>query len=146
MKTNTIHCDGIIISACNAEVEKCSDSRCTLDAATSYKNDALVTKFSNEMGIDRERAIQLFEETKSFLAKAASVTSPIEPPSREVDAMWHSFILFTKDYLVFCRDYLGTFVHHVPHVLDGCTADQGGSQEDGGMRCHGITGACQFAG
>jgi hypothetical protein len=146
MKTNTIHCDGIIISACNAEVDKCSDSICTPDAATFYKNDALVTKFSHEKGVDRERANQLFEETKSFLVRAASVRAPIEPPSREVDAMWHTFILFTKDYLVFCRNYLGTFVHHVPHVLGGCTSDQDGSQDGGGMDCHSIASARQFAG
>jgi hypothetical protein len=146
MKTKTDQCDGTIMNARNAKIEKRTDSRCTLNVATFYKNDALVTKFSQETGVDRERANQLFEETKSFLVRAASVAAPIEPPSREVDAMWYAFILFTNDYLLFCRNYLGEFVHHVPHVLGGCTSDQGGSQDDGGMDCHSIASARQFAG
>jgi hypothetical protein len=29
--------------------------------------------------------------------------------------MWHTFLLFTKDYLNFCNNYLdGEFFHHVP--------------------------------
>ncbi len=35
-------------------------------------------------------------------------------PSREVDELWHTFILFTKDYREFCQNYLGQFLDHVP--------------------------------
>jgi hypothetical protein len=31
-----------------------------------------------------------------------------------IDEMWHTFVLFTKDYAAFCERYFGHFVHHVP--------------------------------
>ena len=34
----------------------------------------------------------------------------------KVDAMWHNFILFTKDYERFCKDVAGFFIHHLPDV------------------------------
>jgi hypothetical protein len=35
-------------------------------------------------------------------------------PSQVVDAAWHEFILFTRNYEVFCRQALGRFLHHTP--------------------------------
>jgi hypothetical protein len=35
-------------------------------------------------------------------------------PSKEVDELWHLFILFTKDYREFCQKYLGQFLDYVP--------------------------------
>ena len=32
----------------------------------------------------------------------------------QVDAMWHTFILFTRDYARFCQDIAGEFIHHTP--------------------------------
>jgi hypothetical protein len=33
---------------------------------------------------------------------------------RELDDMWHTFLLFTKEYHAFCRSYFGYFIHHSP--------------------------------
>lgn len=35
-------------------------------------------------------------------------------PSQVVDAAWHEFILFTRNYQHFCRKGLGRFLHHTP--------------------------------
>ena len=35
-------------------------------------------------------------------------------PSQAVDAAWHEFILFTRNYQHFCRHGLGRFLHHTP--------------------------------
>lgn len=35
-------------------------------------------------------------------------------PSQVVDAAWHEFILFTRNYDHFCRRGLGRFLHHTP--------------------------------
>jgi hypothetical protein len=35
-------------------------------------------------------------------------------PSQVVDAAWHEFILFTRNYRVFCQRALGRFLHHTP--------------------------------
>lgn len=35
-------------------------------------------------------------------------------PSQVVDAAWHEFILFTREYKKFCSKTLGRFLHHTP--------------------------------
>jgi hypothetical protein len=35
-------------------------------------------------------------------------------PSQVVDAAWHEFILFTRNYQHFCRRGIGRFLHHTP--------------------------------
>ncbi|MGB8467648.1 MAG: hypothetical protein WCE21_01470 [Candidatus Babeliales bacterium] len=36
--------------------------------------------------------------------------------SEDVDKLWHSFILFTKDYSLFCKTCSGSFLHHAPET------------------------------
>ena len=38
----------------------------------------------------------------------------IHSEMKEIDDMWHTFLLFTKDYISFCKEYLGRFFHHSP--------------------------------
>lgn len=38
----------------------------------------------------------------------------VSMPSQAVDVMWHEFILFTRDYQLFCKKSFGRFLHHVP--------------------------------
>lgn len=37
---------------------------------------------------------------------------------REIDEMWHEFILFTEDYCQFCTQYFGAYMHHLPNIFD----------------------------
>jgi hypothetical protein len=34
--------------------------------------------------------------------------------SIRVDEVWHQFVLFTREYAMFCEEHLGGFVHHRP--------------------------------
>ena len=38
----------------------------------------------------------------------------IHSEMKEIDDMWHIFLLFTKDYMTFSKKYLGEFFHHSP--------------------------------
>ena len=31
-----------------------------------------------------------------------------------IDEMWHTFLLYSKDYYDFCHQYLGRMIHHRP--------------------------------
>ena len=35
---------------------------------------------------------------------------------KEIDDVWHTFILFTKDYTRFCHQYFGHYLHHQPTI------------------------------
>lgn len=37
-------------------------------------------------------------------------------PLKEIDDMWHEFILFTEDYTEFCIHYFGQYIHHKPVI------------------------------
>lgn len=36
--------------------------------------------------------------------------------SKDVDNLWHSFILFTHEYANFCKRYANHFLHHIPET------------------------------
>jgi hypothetical protein len=60
-----------------------------------------------------EYAETLFEETLKFLATGYALRQAVSP-SEEIDAMWHHFILHTKEYAAWCQSSFGTFIHHNP--------------------------------
>jgi len=37
---------------------------------------------------------------------------------KEMDDMWHTFLLFTMDYADYCEKYFGEFIHHMPTTDD----------------------------
>jgi hypothetical protein len=39
-------------------------------------------------------------------------------PNEIVDEVWHNHILFTHDYLAFCNQIAGKFIHHNPLISD----------------------------
>lgn len=47
-------------------------------------------------------------------------TCVIHTEMRDIDNMWHTFLLFTQDYQAFCQTYLnGIFFHHHPFLNTG---------------------------
>ena len=54
-----------------------------------------------------------------FLAYAVSGKKFVSMPSQVVDDLWHEFILYTKNYQLFCRRAFGGFLHHTPAVVLG---------------------------
>lgn len=36
---------------------------------------------------------------------------------KEIDFMWHVFLLYTQDYMNFCEKYFGTYLHHQPDLV-----------------------------
>ena len=85
----------------------------TFERMRGYNLPVLLNKMEIELAITPEEAKTLFEDVKKFLALSTAVRQPLAPP-HAVDEGWHLFILFTKDYEAFCKEYCGHFVHHVP--------------------------------
>lgn len=72
----------------------------------------LIEKFAKDHGYTEDEARSLFEDVKRFLL-LGSLVDASPAPSLPIDQMWHSFILFTKDYADFCAK-VGGFIHHRP--------------------------------
>jgi hypothetical protein len=56
---------------------------------------------------------------KFFLAHLASGRRFVSMPSQAADDLWHEFILFTRNYEIFCKNAFGRFLHHTPAVALG---------------------------
>jgi len=54
-----------------------------------------------------------------FLAYLRGGFREIAMPSQVVDDLWHEFILYTREYQVFCRHAFGRFLHHTPATMLG---------------------------
>lgn len=94
---------------------------CSLDEALVYKNDQILYKFQEQWDVTLEEAADLFEEVKKWLwlqvvARQQEGSPPltITPSLRMLDEMLHTFILFTPEYVTYCDQLYGLYVHHSP--------------------------------
>jgi hypothetical protein len=55
-------------------------------------------------------------EFRRFLALVAIENKPLAVIGPKIDAIWHQFILFTKQYQRFCRNVFGRMIEHQPHT------------------------------
>ena len=61
----------------------------------------------------------------------------IAMPSQVVDAAWHEFILFTRNYAAFCSRALGRFLHHTPaEAMPSPTTASDGIRRTWRLACH----------
>ncbi len=88
----------------------------SLEAVLAYENEEVIWRFYDNYEVEIEEARDIFTELKKFLFLAAKYGDRQEVFTHEalyiVDEMWHTFILFTKDYHDFCMKYFGFFLHH----------------------------------
>jgi hypothetical protein len=61
----------------------------------------------------REEARAAIVACKKFLYRAVQFRS-LDAVSDLVDAAWHAWILHTQNYMTFCHDCFGRYIHHVP--------------------------------
>jgi hypothetical protein len=91
-----------------------------------YVNAKLIDK--GLVGTEAE-AQALFGEVKKYLLLSQHLEKALPMCSALVDAAWHQFVLFTREYERFCRTCFGEFCHHVPAPIgaegDHAQADDG---------------------
>lgn len=98
----------------------------TLEEVLQYRNDAIVHRFIETWEMPFEEAADLFTQMKKWLWLSAYMIEQqtgvpdlaITQSLKLVDEMWHTFVLFTRDYCDFCDRYFGFYVHHTPTPLE----------------------------
>lgn len=85
-----------------------------LDRVLAYENPELIERFKHKLALSHKEAEQLFHDMKQFLYLCGTRPGTWSP-TEAIDAAWHEFVLYTKDYGEFCRNMFGKFVHHVPN-------------------------------
>lgn len=79
----------------------------------AWQNPSVVARIARKCNLSAADADRLFMEVKMFLLNSSTVGHPLRP-SKQVDAGWHEFLMFTREYRAFCLDVLGTFIDHCP--------------------------------
>lgn len=96
-----------------------------LHSVMEYHNKHVIDRFISMHDIPLSEAKLIFEDTKRYLwlnatigrerAKGENVPDVYIAKSMVIiDEMWHAFILNTRDYIDFCNEYFGGFIHHPP--------------------------------
>lgn len=74
----------------------------------------LISNYARKYEVSETEAIHHFEECKKFLVICGQNPKESYAPSAIIDEMWHSFVLYTKEYAGFCNHYFQRFIHHIP--------------------------------
>ncbi|HLJ31969.1 MAG TPA: hypothetical protein VKU36_06020 [Candidatus Babeliales bacterium] len=90
-----------------------------IDAIMNYSMPDVIARCQKDHNYTDEDMVILEQELKKYLAlslvtKKGDLGTGMY--STDVDNLWHSFILFTKEYADFCDKYIGFFIHHAPET------------------------------
>lgn len=55
-----------------------------------------------------------FDKEQFFSNLDLEFSCAIHQEMSEIDDMRHTFLLFTKDYMTFCENFFGCYIHHIP--------------------------------
>lgn len=105
---------------------------CKLSEILDYKNPGVIRRFQKENPQKSDRAEQIFEDLKLFFwgtrrhlldknqaphDEALNFFFIMDDDMREIDQMWHIFLLYTRDYMEFCQKHFGEYLHHQPDLV-----------------------------
>jgi hypothetical protein len=82
-------------------------------AVLAYQHDRLLKRYASDHGATIDESRRCFRALKEFLIVCA-LKPGFKVTSDPIDQMWHTFLLFTKDYKKFCEENLGMFINHEP--------------------------------
>lgn len=90
--------------------------KATIAKIMGYPFSQVREKILLEGSVPEGTVDEAIAEFRKFLCLFAMGYRGMGMTSREVDEVWHTFILFTKDYAQFCEQTLGVFLHHQPGI------------------------------
>jgi hypothetical protein len=106
----------------------------TLNQVLSYEHPAVVRRFQKDHPQKADRAEQLFKDLLTFFwaskkhqqdkeknpqDEALKFVFIMDEEMKDIDHIWHVFLLYTQDYMEFCHEYFGEYLHHKPDVVPG---------------------------
>lgn len=118
----------------------------SLPEVLSYQHPAVVRRFIKDHPEKAEQAETLFSDLMRFFwaSKRHAADRQRAPQDddlnfvfimdeemRDIDQMWHVFLLYTKDYMDFCDKYFGEYLHHLPDIVP--TFERGSFEFEGNL-------------
>lgn len=84
-----------------------------LKLAEAFNMDIVLRRYCKEHDIPIDVAKEHERELKRYLVLCASTKAALGMHG-PLDELWHTFILFTREYAAFCQAIDASFIHHVP--------------------------------
>jgi len=112
--------------ATSHEIEQ---SRLLFDKISMFDFGKVVDRYVRDCNVSRQAAGETLVELKRWFTLCALHPEKTYATGGSVDEMWHTFILFTKDYARFCQDIAGVFIHHSPEMTSDDIEEQIASAE-----------------
>jgi hypothetical protein len=94
---------------------------------TVVKNNTLLEKILNwdlskivdfavkeNPSVEKEAILSSEQEYKHFVYLMLITGQSLPVPTQVVDLIWHSHVLHTRDYMDFCNQVAGGYIHHTP--------------------------------
>ncbi|MBU2912573.1 MULTISPECIES: hypothetical protein [Reichenbachiella] len=85
-----------------------------LDRLLDYKDENVISRFTDTFDVSNEEAEDILKETLKFLYICHIPGVFISDDILMLDEMWHNMILFTPEYHRFSQEYFSKYLHHLP--------------------------------
>lgn len=94
----------------------------SLQEILAYRHAGAIRRYCKEQHASASEAEEIFQEMLKFLflSYRAAFDSPqgfgcvVTNEIEKLDWMWHTFLLYTRDYAEFCERFFGYFLDHMP--------------------------------
>ena len=101
----------------------------SLNTVLKYENENVLAQFIHRFGLNRRTSKLVFQDMLRYLWISERVKYLAERKNKEalqiknfpmfagwiiIDEMWHTFILNSRDYKMFCEQTFGHFIYHEP--------------------------------
>lgn len=77
--------------------------------------EVVLKRTQDELNINDKQLTLITVSLKDFFY-AIKAGYHMDLTNKHVDVLWHNFILDTKSYRLFCDDYIGFFIEHIPFL------------------------------
>jgi hypothetical protein len=90
----------------------------------------------NRGHMESARADMLIREYRRFMMLLVDHPGEMIPIAGPVDEVWHTHVLFTREYHTFCMATMGEYIHHAPTISDEEANRLLGSYKDNTLRLY----------
>jgi hypothetical protein len=87
-----------------------------------YPMKKILERYCSEKSVSMKVAREQERELKRFLILFAINKQKLGMRS-DLDELWHTFILFTREYTDFCNEIAGFYIHHNPKTEEDSSSN-----------------------
>lgn len=107
------------------------DQEKVIEEIMGYQMPDVIKRCKKDFNYTDEDMCIIEKEFKRFMVMSVLLEDKgIGMYSKDIDNLWHSFILFTKEYATFCDRFNGKFIHHVPETEEKTPDKRAEARED----------------